>query len=49
MSNVLEKLTEGIVERNTLKETQAVVAKWEKSGLLERLKNARQRAIWQFY
>ena len=44
MSNVLEKLTEGIVERNTLKETEAVVSKWERSGLLEGLKNARQKS-----
>jgi hypothetical protein len=42
--SVLEKLTEGIVERNTLKETQAVVSKWEKSGLLEGLKTSRQKS-----
>lgn len=42
--SVLEKLTEGIVERNTLKETQAVVSKWEKSGLLEGIKSARQKS-----
>jgi len=44
MSNVLERLTEGSVERNMLKETEAVVSKWEKSGLLEGVKNARQKA-----
>jgi len=44
MSNVLERLTEGSVERNMLKETQAVVGKWEKSGLLEGVKSARQKA-----
>jgi len=44
MGNVLEKLTEGIVERNTLKETAALVSKWEKSGLLEGLKDARQKS-----
>ena len=44
MSNVLEKLTEGIVERNMLKETEAVVSKWEKSGLLEGLKSTRQKS-----
>ena len=31
--SVLEKLTEGVVERNMLKEAEAVVSKWEKSGL----------------
>jgi len=44
MSNVLERLTEGVVERNMLKETQAVVGKWEKSGLLEGLKTERQKS-----
>jgi hypothetical protein len=44
MSNVLERLTEGVVERNMLKETQAVVSKWEKSGLLEGLKSERQKS-----
>ena len=44
MSNVLERLTEGVVERNMLVETQAVVGKWEKSGLLEGLKTDRQKS-----
>jgi len=44
MANVLERLTEGVVERNMLKETEAVVSKWEKSGLLEGLKSARQKS-----
>jgi Major capsid protein Gp23 len=44
MSNVLEKLTEGVVERNMLAETQAIVGKWTKSGLLEGLKSERERS-----
>ena len=44
MANILETLTEGIVERNVLKETQALVAKWEKSGLLEGLKSEHQKS-----
>ncbi len=44
MSNVLERLTEGMVERNMLTETKAVVGKWEKSGLLEGLKSERERS-----
>jgi hypothetical protein len=44
MANVLETLTEGIVERNMLKETEALVSKWEKSGLLEGLKTSRQKS-----
>lgn len=44
MSNVLERLTEGVVERNMLTETQAVVGKWEKSGLLEGLKTEREKS-----
>lgn len=44
MSNVLERLTEGVVERNMLTETKAVVGKWEKSGLLEGLNTERQKS-----
>jgi hypothetical protein len=44
MSNVLEKLTEGVVERNMLVEAKAIVDKWSKSGLLEGLKTERQRS-----
>jgi hypothetical protein len=44
MSNVLERLTEGVVERNMLAETQAVVGKWEKSGLLEGLRTEREKS-----
>jgi len=44
MSNVLERLTEGVVERNMLNETKAVVGKWEKSGLLEGLKTEREKS-----
>ena len=44
MSNVLERLTEGVVERNMLNETKAVVGKWEASGLLEGLKTERERS-----
>ncbi len=43
-NNVLEKLTEGMVERNLLKETETLVSKWEKSGLLEGLSSARQKS-----
>jgi len=44
MSNVLERLTEGVVERNMLVETQSIVGKWQKSGLLEGLKEGRDQA-----
>jgi hypothetical protein len=44
MSNVLERLTEGMVERNMLNETKTIVGKWEKSGLLEGLKTERERS-----
>ena len=33
--SIIEKLTEGIVSRNVQKEGQAVLNKWEKTGLLE--------------
>jgi len=33
--SIIEKLTEGIISRNVQKEGQAVLDKWEKTGLLE--------------
>ena len=42
--SILEKLTEGIVERDLSKENHAVVQKWEKTGLLEGMKNETQRS-----
>ena len=41
--SVLEKLTEGIVRRDVSKEGQALLAKWEKTGLLEGISNENQR------
>jgi hypothetical protein len=37
--SVLNKLTEGIVNRDLAKEGQALVSKWEKTGLLEGIDN----------
>jgi len=37
--SVLEKLTEGIVRRDVSKEGAALLAKWEKTGLLEGISN----------
>ena len=37
--SILEKLTEGIVERDLQRESHALVDKWEKTGLLEGLGN----------
>ena len=42
--SVLEKLTEGIVNRDLSKEGDALLNKWEKTGLLEGLGNQRQKA-----
>ena len=33
--SIIEKLTEGIIKRDTQKEGQALLGKWEKTGLLE--------------
>tara|TARA_Y100000310_G_scaffold345630_1_gene467485 strand:- start:3296 stop:5152 length:1857 start_codon:yes stop_codon:yes gene_type:complete len=41
--SVLEKLTEGIVNRDLEKEGQALLSKWEKTGLLEGLGDERKR------
>jgi len=37
--SILQKLTEGVVSRDMRKEGAALLAKWEKTGLLEGLKN----------
>ena len=41
--SVLEKLTEGIVNRDLKKEGEALLSKWEKTGLLEGLTNDVER------
>ena len=43
MSNVLEKLTEGIVNRNVAKEGEALLNKWSATGLLEGLESDHAR------
>lgn len=44
MSKVLEKLTEGIVNRSLREEGVALLTKWERTGLLEGLDNDHARA-----
>ena len=41
--SVLEKLTEGIVDRDLSKEGAALLSKWEQTGLLEGLNNDRDK------
>jgi len=41
--SVLEKLTEGIIRRDVSKEGAALLAKWEKTGLLEGISNDNQK------
>ena len=41
--SILEKLTEGIVNRDLAKEGSALISKWEKTGLLEGLENDSMR------
>ena len=41
--SILEKLTEGIVDRDLSREGHALVDKWEKTGLLEGLENDHKR------
>ena len=43
MSNVLQKLTEGIVSRNVSKEGEALLNKWSKTGLLEGIESEHGR------
>ena len=41
--SVLQRLTEGVINRDLSRENQALLTKWEKTGLLEGLDNDRQR------
>ena len=41
--SILNKLTEGIVERDLSRESHALLTKWERTGLLEGLTNDRDR------
>ena len=43
MSNVLQKLTEGIVSRNVSKEGEALLQKWSRTGLLEGIEEDHKR------
>jgi len=43
MSGIIERLTEGVVNRDMRAEGNALLSKWEKTGLLEGLKNDRSQ------
>jgi hypothetical protein len=43
MSSIIERLTEGVVNRDMRAEGHALLSKWEKTGLLEGLTEARHR------
>ena len=42
--SILDKLTEGIVDRNLKQEGDALLNKWEKTGLLEGIDNDNKRS-----
>ena len=44
MSSIIERLTEGMVNRDMHAEGHALLNKWEKTGLLEGLDNSRTRS-----
>ena len=44
MSSIVERLTEGMVNRDMQAEGHALLNKWEKTGLLEGLTNSRSRS-----
>ena len=43
MSSIIERLTEGVVNRDMRAESHALLSKWEKTGLLEGLTKDRQK------
>ena len=42
--SIIERLTEGVVNRDMRAESNALLKKWERTGLLEGLNNDRKRA-----
>ena len=44
MASIIERLTEGVVNRDMRAESNALLTKWERTGLLEGLNNDRKRA-----
>jgi galactokinase/mevalonate kinase-like predicted kinase len=44
--SILNKLTEGIVQRDLRQEGHALLTKWEKTGLLEGITNDRNRRLY---
>ena len=44
MSSIVERLTEGVVNRDMKAEGNAIVRKWQRTGLLEGLTTDRKRA-----
>ena len=43
MASIIERLTEGVVNRDMRAEGHALLSKWERTGLLEGLTDERQR------
>ena len=43
MSSIVERLTEGVVNRDMRAESHALLSKWKKTGLLEGLESERQQ------
>ena len=43
MAGIVERLTEGVVNRDMRAEGHALMSKWERTGLLEGLGNDRQK------
>ena len=43
MSSIIERLTEGVINRDVRAESHALLNKWEKTGLLEGLDQDRSR------
>ena len=44
MASIVERLTEGVVNRDMRAESNALLTKWERTGLLEGLDNDRKKA-----
>ena len=47
MAGIVERLTEGVVNRDMRAEGHALLSKWERTGLLEGLEMIVKRTQWQ--
>ncbi len=46
MSSIVQRLTEGVVNRDMRAESHALLSKWKKTGLLEGIETERKQKLY---